>query len=156
MFAAPALAANSGTKSMVGGGYWSLPKYVQKDTEGNEVKLDWETKGWFASLLMLSADGMLSVDYATEDPNPIAIAYDYLYPLSGTSPGGYPKATSIMSDSYIGVGYSYLFCDQLGDDNGFNFLVGMGLGETWFGTARYDIFGNSKNMVTIALYYQME
>ena len=58
---------------------------------------------------------------------------DYLYPLGDT----------IASEAYIGMGYSYIFgnSEYLGDENGFNFCLGLSMMDNLDVRGRYLILG---------------
>jgi len=130
-------AAAQGESWSVGGGYWTLPN-VDSEFTG--------TNGMYACVVMRSMTYMLELDYAIDDPGFLALAADYLYPLNqaGTYFGG---------AGYIGLGYTYFSADELDNESGINAVVGAGLGDSLFGTIRYDFLGSDQELFTIGVTY---
>jgi hypothetical protein len=121
----------------VGGGYWTLPNVSVEGVDSN---------GMYACVVMRSMSYMLELDYAIDDPGFLALAADYLYPLN--QQGMYFGGTG-----YIGLGYTYFSADELDNESGFNAIVGAALGESLFGTIRYDFLGSDEELLTIGVSY---
>jgi hypothetical protein len=100
----------------------------------------------YACVVMRSMSYMLELDYAIDDPGFLALAADYLYPLN--QQGMYFGGTG-----YIGLGYTYFSADELDNESGFNAIVGAALGESLFGTIRYDFLGSDEELLTIGVSY---
>jgi hypothetical protein len=120
----------------LGGGYWTLPNY-----EGTG-----DTSGFYASAIMRSPTYMLELDYGVSDPGFMALAADYLYPLTDGT-GGFGGA------GFIGVGYTYFSADDLNNVDGFNILAAADLGDSLFGTVRYDFLGSDQELITFGVSY---
>jgi len=134
-----ALPANAQTETWsVGGGYWTMP-----NLEGESV----DSSGFYGAAVMRSMQYMLELDYAIDDPGFLVLAADYLYPLSSGATG------SFGGNGYIGAGYTYFSADDLENESGFNIIAAAELGNSLFGSIRYDFLGNDQEMITFSVTY---
>ncbi len=131
----PAAAQQEGWS--IGGGYWTLP-----NVEDGVV----DTSGIFACAVMRSPEYMLEVDYANDDPGFLALAADYLYPLG-------PQGNYFGGSGAIGIGYTYFSADDLENESGVNVIGVAEVGNSLFGTIRYDFLGSDQELLTIGITY---
>jgi hypothetical protein len=120
-----------------GGGWWSLPNVGDSDVD---------TSGMYASAAIDTLSYRLELDYAIGEPNFLALAADYLYPLNAGA--GY-----FGGSGFVGLGYTYFSADDLENESGFNVIGGAAVGESLRGTIRYDFLGSDEELFTIGLSY---
>ena len=135
--ATPASAQQTETWAL-GGGYFTLP-----NVDTGETSID--TSGMYASAQMRSPTYLLELDYSIGDPGFLALAADYLYPVSASE--------SSMGGAYIGAGYTYFSCDDLDNGQGINIVVGSDFSSGLAGQIRYDMLGSDEEMWTFGLTY---
>jgi hypothetical protein len=144
VFAVPAFAqiqTTSQSKQIwaVGVGYVTLPSADDKDGTI-------DTAGEYASVQMISSNYLMEGDYGFNGPKFIAVAADYLYPVSSGEAGG-------MNGAFVGAGYTYFSSDDLGKNQGLNVIAGIQVGENLVGTLRYDFPGSDSSMITVGFSY---
>ena len=144
VFAGGALPAFAQDWTSVGGGYWTLPNYAGKEGE-EEVAVG--TEGIFASLAAYSNQAYFEIDYAIEEPNFFALAFDYLYPMGKETRRGGESA-------YLGMGYTYFYCKDVGNESGINVMIAADMGDELFAALRYDFLGSDKELFTVGLTYK--
>jgi hypothetical protein len=123
----------------LGAGYFTLPNV---DNNGG----DFDTSGLFISASMRSTNYLLELDYSLKKTGFVAIAADYIYPLS-------QQENYFGGSAFVGAGYTYLAADEMGNASGFNLLVGAVFSENFVGKIRYDLLGDDEEMLTFGVAY---
>jgi hypothetical protein len=140
-FIALPASAQTGTEGTwsLGGGYWTLPNLDDEDNDINSA-------GFFASATMRSINYLLEVDYSMQDTGFLGLAADYIYPLS-------QDQNYFGGSAFVGAGYTYFSADNLSNESGFNAILGATFSDKFLGTIRYDILGNSQELLTFGVSY---